>query len=122
MDIVLGKCSVMDAFTLLELDGASNSEMRPRVLNFAVENTRGCCLTDEWNKMIARYATSLSRFKLEQQLSFAARVHVMHVQRPINGFNALVKYIEDNDMNQYIKRSEFVTIPFLKFCFCWMLN
>jgi hypothetical protein len=43
----------MDAFTLLDIEGANNGEMKPRVLNAAVEITRGCRLTLEWDKMIA---------------------------------------------------------------------
>ena len=54
--------------------------------------------------MFVRYVISISKFKLEDQLCFAAKVNIMHTQRLKDGFNALVKYIQDNDLNQYIKK------------------
>ena len=46
---------VIDAFTLLDIEGAKNSEMKPRVPNVAVEITRGCRITLEWDEKYARY-------------------------------------------------------------------
>ena len=35
---------VMDVFTRLDIEGANSGEMKPRVSNVAVSNTRGCWL------------------------------------------------------------------------------
>ena len=56
----------MDAFTLLDIEGTSNGEMKSRVPNGAIEITRGCRLTLEWDEMFARYVMSLSKLKLEE--------------------------------------------------------
>ena len=37
----------MDGFTLLDIEGANNGEIKPRDPNAAVEITRGCGLTLE---------------------------------------------------------------------------
>ena len=72
---------VMDDFTLLDIEGANNGKMKSRVPNALVEITSGCCLTLEWGKIFAVYIISLSKFKSEEQLSFAAKVNIMHSQR-----------------------------------------
>ena len=42
--------------------------------------------------MLARYVISLSKFKLEEQLYFAAKVNIMHIERLHDSLNALVKH------------------------------
>ena len=54
--------------------------------------------------MQARYAISLSKFKSEKQLCFALKVHIMYIHRLQDGLNALVKYTEDINLNQSIKK------------------
>ena len=44
---------VMDAFILLDIEGGSNSEMRPSVSIVAVEITRSCRLTLKWHEIFA---------------------------------------------------------------------
>ena len=87
----------MDARILLDIE--SVSEMEPTVPKVAVEITRGCRLTLEWEEMFARHVTSLRKFKLKKQSCFRAKVNIMHIQRLQEGLNALVKYIEDNNLN-----------------------
>ena len=41
----------MNAFTLLEVEGVSSSEIKPRAPNLALEITRGCWLTLELDEM-----------------------------------------------------------------------
>ena len=53
----------MSALTLFKVEGASRSEMKPRVPKIAVDITIGCLLTVEGEKMFARYVISLSKFK-----------------------------------------------------------
>ena len=69
----------MDAFTLLDIEGANNSKMKPRVPNTAVEIARGCQLTLEQpqDELFARYVVSLSKFKSY----FAAKLNIMLIQR-----------------------------------------
>ena len=43
----------MDAFTLLDIEGTSNGEIKPRMPSVAVEITRVCRLTLEWDEMFA---------------------------------------------------------------------
>jgi len=100
----------MVAFTLFDIEGARNAEMKPRVSNIAVEITRSCRLTLKWDEMFARYVITLSRFKLEGQLCFTAKVNIIHIQRLHDGLDALVKYIEDSDLNQSIKKCVFVIL------------
>ena len=50
------------------------------------------------------YITSLSKFKSKEQSCFAEKMNIMNIQRLQDRLNALVKYIEDNDLNQYIKK------------------
>ena len=89
-------------FTLLELDGGagSSNDTRARVPNVAVEITRGCRLSLEWDDMYARYVISLSKFKLEEQLCFAAKLNIVHINRLQAALDTLVKYIEENKLNQ----------------------
>jgi len=47
---------------------------------------------------------SLSRFKTEGQLCFTAKVNIMYIQTLQGGLNSLVKYIEDNKLNQSTKK------------------
>ena len=68
----------MDAFRLLDIEGASNGKMGPIVPNVAVKITRGFRLTLEWDKMFARYTISSSKFELEEQICFAAKVNILH--------------------------------------------
>ena len=62
--------------------------------------------------MFEKYVISISKFKLEKRLCFAAKINIKHVHRLQDELKALVKYIEDNDLNQYMKKSEIVTIQF----------
>ena len=47
---------------------------------------------------------SLSKFKSEEQSCFAVKVNIMHIQRLLDGLNALAKYIEDIDLNKSIRK------------------
>ena len=88
-------------FTLLEVDGgAGSSSNDTRVPNVAVEITRGCRLSLEWNDMYARYVMSLSKFKMEEQLCFAAKLNIVHINRLQAALDALVKYIDEKKMHQ----------------------
>ena len=100
MVIVLSILLAKDVFTQMRLEGASSSEIKPRVPNEAVGITRDSRLTLECDEMLARHAILLSKFKLEEQLCFAVQVNIMHIQRLQDRLNALVKYIKDNDLNQ----------------------
>ena len=80
----------MSAFTPLEVEDASSSEMKPRAPNVAVEITRGCRLTLEQDEMFARYVISLSKVKLEKQFCFAAKENTLHINRLQDGLHALV--------------------------------
>ena len=90
----------MDDYTLLDIEGASFRDMKPRVSDLAVEITRGCQLAPEWDEVFAGLVISLSKFTLDEQLSLAAKVNIMHIQRLQDVINVLVKYNEDNDLNQ----------------------
>jgi len=94
----------MDAFTLLDIEGAINGNMKPRVPNVEVEITRGCRITLEWDQTFERYVISFSKLKSEEQSCFATKVNIMHIQRVQDKLNALVKYREDNCLNQYIRK------------------
>ena len=89
-------------FTLLELDGGagSSNDTKTRVPNVAVEITRGCRLSLEWDDMYARYVISLSKFKLEEQLCFAAKLNIVHINRLQAALDTPVKYIEENKLYQ----------------------
>ena len=70
-------------FTLLEVDsGACNSnDTKTRVQKGAIEIIRGPQLSPQWHDMYARYVISLSEFRLEQQLRFAAKLDTVHIHR-----------------------------------------
>jgi hypothetical protein len=91
-----------DTFTLLELDGGAGSsdDTRAKVPNVVVKITRGCRLCLEWDDMYARYVISLSKFKLEEQLCFAAKLNTVHINRLQTTLDTLVKYIDENKLNQ----------------------
>ena len=74
--------------------------MKLRVPNVVVEITNGCQLALEWDEMFAQYLITLRKSVSEEQLCFAAKVNIMHIQILQDGLNALVKYTEDNDLNQ----------------------
>ena len=57
----------MDDSTLLDIEGGSNGEMKPRVPNGGVEITRSYRLTLDCDHMFARSLISLSNFKSEKQ-------------------------------------------------------
>jgi hypothetical protein len=54
--------------------------------------------------MFARYLISLSKFKLEEQLYFAAKLNIMHTHRRQAALNAIVEYFEDNNLNHYLTK------------------
>ena len=56
----------MSAFTLLENEGASSSEIKPRVPNVVGEITKSSWLTLDWDEMFARYVILLTKFELEE--------------------------------------------------------
>ena len=110
---------VMDGLTLLEVECTGSSEMKPRVPNVAVTTTRGCRITLQWDEILARYVTSLRKFKLEKQLCFEAKVNIMHIQILQDGLKAFWKYTEqilqdvlkaflkhteDTDLIHYVKK------------------
>ena len=45
----------MNAFTLLDIEGASKGEVKPRQPNVAVEMTKSCWIILEWDEVFARY-------------------------------------------------------------------
>ena len=53
----------------------------------------------------ARYVTSSSKFKLEEQLCFAAKLNIMPIHKIQAALNIIVKYIEDHMLNQQLKMS-----------------
>ena len=89
-------------FILFEVDSraGSRNDTKMRVPNVAVEINRGCRLSFGWDDIYARYVISLSKFKLEEQLCFAAKLNIVHINRPQAALEALVKYIEENKLNQ----------------------
>jgi hypothetical protein len=86
----------MDAYALLNIE--SVDETGPKAPKEAVEIIRGSRITLEWDKMYNRYVISLSKFKSEEQTCFAAKVNIAHIQKLQDGLNALVKYIEENNL------------------------
>jgi hypothetical protein len=50
--------------------------------------------------MYARYVLSLSKFKLEEQLCFAAKLNIVPINRLQVALDTLVKYIVENKLNQ----------------------
>ena len=50
--------------------------------------------------MFARYVISLRKFKLKEQLRFAVKLNIMHINRLQAALNAIVKHIEDEKWNQ----------------------
>ena len=79
----------MDAYTVLDIEGARNGEMKPRVSNVALEITRGCRLTLEWDEMFARYVISLSTFKLEEHMfcgknEYNAFINIKRLIKPVS--------------------------------------
>ena len=69
-------------FTLLEVDsGVGIISNDTRAPNIAVKITRGSRLCLEWDEVYAKYVLSLSKFKTEDQLCFAAKVDIVHANR-----------------------------------------
>jgi len=93
---------VINAFTPLELQGPSNGEMKHRIYNVVVEIKRGCRLRKD--EMPAGYVISLSKFKLEEQLFFAAKVNMIYMHRLQDGLNAFAEYIEGIHLNKIYKK------------------
>ena len=89
-------------FTLLEVDsGAGNSnDTKATIPNVAVEITRGSRPSLEWDNMCTIYMISLSKFKLEEQLCFTAKLNIMYMHIFQAALNVIVKYIEENKLNQ----------------------
>jgi hypothetical protein len=89
-------------FTLLEVDGGEgrSNDTKTRVPNITVEITRGFRLSLEWDDIFARYVASLSKSKLEDQLGFAAKLDIVHINRLQAALNTIVKYIEENKLYQ----------------------
>jgi hypothetical protein len=83
-------------FTLLEVSSSSSNDTRAP--NIAVEITRGSRLCLEWDEVYARYVLSLSKFKIDDQLCFAAKVDIAHMNRLQSALNAIVKHIDDNKL------------------------
>ena len=67
----------MIGLRLLEVHSRVSSGMKTRVPKVAVEISRGCRLTLKCSETFGRYAKSLSRFKLEEQLCFVAKINIM---------------------------------------------
>jgi hypothetical protein len=85
-------------FTLLELDGGvgNSNDTKTRVPDVVVKITRGYRLSFQWDDMYARYVISVSKFKLEEQLCFAAKLNTVHINRLQVVLDTIVKYIEEN--------------------------
>ena len=96
----------MDAFTLLDIEGANNDEMKPTVPITAVEIIRDSRLTLKWDKMFAQHIISFRKFTSEEQSCIASKVNTMHKQRLKDGLNALVKYTEENNLNKYLRKEK----------------
>ena len=82
----------MDAYTIFNIKSVD------RNYKVVVEITKSSRLTLEWDKMYNGYVITLSKFKSEEQLCFAAKVNIVHIQRLQDGLNALAKYIEENNL------------------------
>ena len=54
--------------------------------------------------MFGRYVISLSKFKLEEQLSFAAKVNIMNISRQQLGLNTTMKHIGNNGLGHLVKK------------------
>ena len=77
-------------FTLLEVDSrVGSNDTNTRVPNLAVEITRRCQLSLEWDEMLGKYVISLSKFKLEEQLCIAADFKIIHMHRIQFALNAI---------------------------------
>ena len=89
---VLAKMSGL--FTLLEVDSRASSSSRndtkTRVPNVAVEIPRGFWLSLEWDDMYAIYV----------------KLDIMHIHRFQANLDGIIKHIEDNKLNQYVKKSD----------------
>ena len=75
-------------FTLLEADSGagSSNDTKTRLPNVVVEITTRCRLSLAWNEKYARYAISMNKFKLEEQSCLAAKLNIMHTDKPASCF------------------------------------
>ena len=94
---------VCDSFEVDNGPGNSSNDPKTRIPNVAAEITRGSRLSLEWDEMCARYVIPLRKFKLEEKLGFATKLNKMNIHRLHAALNAIVKSIEDNKVNQYVK-------------------
>ena len=94
----------MSSFTLLHLEGADSDVVKTRAPNVAVEIGKDSRLTFEWDEMFGRYVISLSKFKSDEQLCFAAKVNIMYLSRLQHGLNAIMKHIEENGLTYLTQR------------------
>ena len=60
--------------------------------------------------MYARYVIFLSKFKLEEQLCFAAKLDIMHIHRLVTALNFIMKYIVDNKLNHYVRNEGYIIV------------
>ena len=97
----------MSNFTVLNIkrqEEENSDEVKKRAANVAVEIAPGSRLTFEWDEMFSRYVISLSRFKMDEQLCFAAKVNIMNISTLQAGLNAIVEHIEKNGLTHLLKK------------------
>ena len=83
---------------MLEIKSASNGEMKPRVPNVALEITRSLSANPWMGWEICKICDILEQIQVVFTVMFSSKVNIMHVQRIQDGLNALVKYIEGNEL------------------------
>ena len=87
----------MDALTLLDIERATNVEMKPRVPNITVELTRGYRLALKWDEMFARYVITLSKFSISEIYSnYVFQEFWQRYRLPISLFFSDVSYLSDD--------------------------
>ena len=84
--------------TYFDTEDGSKSDTKTRVPKVGVEITK----TLECDEMFARYVISLRKFKLEEQVWFAAKVNTMRIHRLQNALNVIMINVENTELNQYV--------------------
>ena len=81
---------------LLEVESGADSsnDKKTRIPNEAVEITRRCRISLEWDENFAKNVISMGKFQLKEQLGFAAKLSIMHIHRLQVALITIVKYVE----------------------------
>jgi len=78
--------------------------IKTRSPNVAVEIGKDFQLMFELDEMFGRYAISLRKLKLEEQLFFAVEVNIVHISRLTHWFNVIIKHIKNNGLTHLMKK------------------